>query len=159
MIVVDVWHWVPFVFLILFAAVEGLPVDLLEAARIDGATRWQIMRRVMIPLLKPAIAVALLFRTILAFKVFDEVYPAHLRRPRHRDRARQPASLQGVLRAEPARLRRAAVAGGDRRDRRVPAGRAARACARCARMSVAATRDARSARAVARARRAALRRG
>ena len=37
-IVVDVWHWVPFVFLILFAAVEGLPVDLLEAARVDGAT-------------------------------------------------------------------------------------------------------------------------
>ena len=73
-IVVDVWHWVPFVFLILFAAVEGLPVDLIEAARVDGATRWQVVRLVMIPLLKPAIVVAFLFRTILAFKVFDEVY-------------------------------------------------------------------------------------
>jgi multiple sugar transport system permease protein len=73
-IVVDVWHWVPFVFLILFAAVEGLPVDVLEAARIDGASRWQLIRRVQIPLLRPAIVVALLFRTILAFKVFDEVY-------------------------------------------------------------------------------------
>jgi multiple sugar transport system permease protein len=73
-IAVDVWHWVPFVFLILFAAVEGLPVDLLEAAHVDGASRWQTMRLITIPLLRPAIIVALLFRTILAFKVFDEVY-------------------------------------------------------------------------------------
>jgi multiple sugar transport system permease protein len=73
-ILVDVWHWVPFVFLILFAAVEGLPGDVLEAARIDGASRWQLIRRVQIPLLRPAIVVALLFRSILAFKVFDEVY-------------------------------------------------------------------------------------
>ena len=73
-ILVDVWHWVPFVFLILFAAVEALPVDVLEAARVDGAARWQLLRRVTLPLLRPAIVVALLFRTILAFKVFDEVY-------------------------------------------------------------------------------------
>lgn len=73
-ILVDVWHWVPFVFLILFAAVEALPVDVLEAARVDGATRWQLLRRVTLPLLRPAIVVALLFRTILAFKVFDEVF-------------------------------------------------------------------------------------
>jgi multiple sugar transport system permease protein len=73
-VLVDVWHWVPFVFLILFAAVEALPVDVLEAARVDGATRWQLVRRVMLPLLAPAIVVALLFRTILAFKVFDEVF-------------------------------------------------------------------------------------
>jgi multiple sugar transport system permease protein len=65
---------VPFVFLILFAAVEALPIDVLEAARVDGATRSQLLRRVVLPLLKPAIVVALLFRTILAFKVFDEVF-------------------------------------------------------------------------------------
>ncbi|MEO8975503.1 MAG: sugar ABC transporter permease [Casimicrobiaceae bacterium] len=73
-IIVDVWHWVPFVFLILFAAVEGVPSDLIEAARIDGATPWQITSRVIVPLLKPAIAVAVIFRSILAFKTFDEVY-------------------------------------------------------------------------------------
>ena len=73
-IAVDVWHWVPFVFLILFAAVEGVPSDLIEAARIDGATPWQITRRVIVPLLKPAIAVAVIFRAILAFKTFDEVF-------------------------------------------------------------------------------------
>jgi multiple sugar transport system permease protein len=73
-IAVDVWHWVPFVFLILFAAVEGIPADLLEAAHVDGATRPQALRFVVLPLLRPAIVVAFLFRTILAFKVFDEVF-------------------------------------------------------------------------------------
>ena len=64
----------PFVFLILFAAVEGLPRDVLEAGRVDGADRWQLLRHVTLPLLAPAIAVALLFRAILAFKAFDEVF-------------------------------------------------------------------------------------
>jgi multiple sugar transport system permease protein len=73
-ILVDIWHWVPFVFLILFAAVEGVPTDVIEAARIDGATNRQITWRIIIPLLKPALAVALIFRSILAFKTFDEVF-------------------------------------------------------------------------------------
>ena len=73
-ILVDIWHWVPFVFLILFAAVEGLPGEVLDAGRVDGANRWQLLRHVTLPLLKPAIVVALLFRSILAFKAFDEVY-------------------------------------------------------------------------------------
>jgi multiple sugar transport system permease protein len=73
-ILVDIWHWVPFVFLILFAAVEGISPDLIEAARIDGATAAQIAWRVTIPLLKPALAIAFVFRGILAFKTFDEVY-------------------------------------------------------------------------------------
>jgi len=73
-ILVDVWHWVPFVFLILFAAVEDLPREVLEAGRVDGATRWQLLWRVTLPLLMPAITVAFLFRSILAFKAFDEVF-------------------------------------------------------------------------------------
>ena len=73
-ILVDIWHWVPFVFLILFAAVEGISPEVIEAARMDGATTLQIARRVMIPLLKPALAIAFVFRGILAFKTFDEVY-------------------------------------------------------------------------------------
>jgi multiple sugar transport system permease protein len=71
---VDVWHWVPFIFLILFAAVEGLPVEIIEAAHIDGATSGQITRYVMLPLLLPATAIAFTFRAILAFKAFDEVF-------------------------------------------------------------------------------------
>ena len=73
-ILVDIWHWVPFMFLILFAAVEGLPGEVLDAGRVDGANRRQLLRHVTLPLLKPAIVVALLFRSILAFKAFDEVY-------------------------------------------------------------------------------------
>jgi len=73
-ILVDIWHWTPFVFLILFAAVEGLPVDVFEAARIDGASGWKIFWHITLPLLAPALAVAVIFRGILAFKAFDEVY-------------------------------------------------------------------------------------
>ncbi len=73
-VVVDVWHWTPFVFLILFAAIESLPQDVLEAARIDGASAWQTIHRVILPLLAPALAVAALFRAIGAFKAFDQVY-------------------------------------------------------------------------------------
>ena len=73
-IIVDIWHWVPFVFLILFAAVEGLPVEVYEAARIDGAGRWQTFWHITLPLLMPALAVAVTFRAILAFKAFDEVF-------------------------------------------------------------------------------------
>jgi multiple sugar transport system permease protein len=73
-IIVDVWHWTPFVFLILFAAVEGLPKEVIEAARVDGASNRDIVFKIIIPLLKPAIAVAMLFRAILAFKVFDQIF-------------------------------------------------------------------------------------
>lgn len=73
-VVVDVWHWTPLVFLILFAGVEGLPRDVIEAARVDGATTAQIVRRIVVPLMAPAIAVAFVFRSILAFKVFDQIF-------------------------------------------------------------------------------------
>ncbi|MBO0904844.1 carbohydrate ABC transporter permease [Jiella sonneratiae] len=73
-VLVDVWHWTPFVFLILFAGVEGLPREVIEAARVDGATTAQIVRKIIVPLMAPAIAVAFIFRSILAFKVFDQIY-------------------------------------------------------------------------------------
>jgi len=73
-IIMDIWHWVPFVFLILFAGVEGLPKEILEASRVDGATTWQTVRRIIIPMMAPALMVAFLFRTIFAFKVFDQIY-------------------------------------------------------------------------------------
>lgn len=73
-VVVDIWHWTPFVFLLLLAALESLPQDVFEAARVDGATAWQELRHVTVPMLWPAIAVTLLFRLIVSFKVFDEVY-------------------------------------------------------------------------------------
>lgn len=73
-VVVDIWHWTPFCFLLLLAAIESLPQDVAEAAKIDGATGWQELAYVTLPMLWPAILVTLGFRALTAFKVFDEVY-------------------------------------------------------------------------------------
>jgi multiple sugar transport system permease protein len=73
-IAVDIWHWTPFMFLILFAGVEGLPRDVMEAARVDGASIWQTVAKVIFPIMRPALAIAFLFRSIFAFKVFDEIF-------------------------------------------------------------------------------------
>lgn len=69
-----IWLHLPFTFIILYAARLAIPADLYEAARIDGATPWQAFRRVTLPLLGPAIVVALLFRYIFAFRIFSEVW-------------------------------------------------------------------------------------
>jgi multiple sugar transport system permease protein len=73
-IIVDIWHWTPFCFLLMLAALESLPQDIYEAAKIDGASGWQELVRLTLPLMAPAIMVTLVFRIIVAFKVFDEVY-------------------------------------------------------------------------------------
>jgi multiple sugar transport system permease protein len=73
-ILVDIWHWTPFCFLLLLAGLESLPQDVYEAARIDGASLWQELRYVTLPLLLPTIMVTCAFRLMVAFKVFDEVY-------------------------------------------------------------------------------------
>lgn len=73
-IFVDIWHWTPFCYLLLLAGLAALPLDVYEAARIDGAGPWRIFRDVTLPLMAPTIAVTFVFRLIMAFKVFDEVY-------------------------------------------------------------------------------------
>lgn len=70
-IVSDVWKTTPFVALLLLAGLQTIPGDVYEAARMDGATKWQQFTRVTLPLLKPAILVALLFRTLDAWRVYD----------------------------------------------------------------------------------------
>lgn len=72
-VIVDVWQWTPFVFLIALAGLLGLPADLLEAARVDGSTPWQVFRHVMLPLLAPLLWLIVLLRAIDAFKIFDIV--------------------------------------------------------------------------------------
>lgn len=67
-----IWLHLPFTFIIIYAARLAIPAELYEAARIDGATRWQAFRRVTLPLLGPAILIALLFRYIFAFRLFSE---------------------------------------------------------------------------------------
>lgn len=70
----DVWKTSSFAALIILAGLQTIPDELYEAAAVDGATAWQKFRRVTLPLLKPALLLALLFRTIDAFKVFDLVF-------------------------------------------------------------------------------------
>ncbi len=73
-IVADLWHTMPFVALILQAALAGLPEELNEAAEVDGANAFQRFFYIRLPLLRPAILVALIVRTVEAFRVFDIVY-------------------------------------------------------------------------------------
>jgi ABC-type sugar transport system permease subunit len=73
-ILADVWHTMPFVALVLQAALATLPEDLDEAAAVDGANAWQRFWKIRVPLLRPAILVALIVRTVEAFRVFDIVY-------------------------------------------------------------------------------------
>lgn len=70
----SVWLHLPFTFVILYAARLAIPTDVYEAAKIDGARPWQIFRYVTLPLLAPAILVAMLFRYIFAFRLFSEVW-------------------------------------------------------------------------------------
>jgi multiple sugar transport system permease protein len=73
-IAVDVWHWTPFVFLLMLAGLESLPQDVYEAVRVDGATFRQELFHITLPLMLPTIAVTLVFRIIVGVKVFDEIY-------------------------------------------------------------------------------------
>jgi ABC-type sugar transport system permease subunit len=73
-LVADAWKNVPFIAIILLAGLQVIPGEVYEAARIDGANAWQSFRRMTLPLLKPALAVALIFRTLQAFLVFDVIY-------------------------------------------------------------------------------------
>jgi ABC-type sugar transport system permease subunit len=73
-ILADVWKTTPFVGLLLLAGLQSIDRELYEAAATDGASAWWQLRHVTIPLLKPAILVALIFRTLDAFRVFDLIY-------------------------------------------------------------------------------------
>ncbi|MER6987775.1 sugar ABC transporter permease [Saccharopolyspora hirsuta] len=67
----DVWQWTPFVALILMAGLQSLSQEPMEAAAIDGASAWQAFRHVTLPMLMPFLGIALVLRTIQAFKTFD----------------------------------------------------------------------------------------
>jgi multiple sugar transport system permease protein len=73
-ILVDVWKATPFVALLLLAGLQTIPQDLYRAAEIDGASLWRQFRAITLPLLRPTIALCLVFRTLDAFRVFDAVY-------------------------------------------------------------------------------------
>lgn len=71
--IIDVWQWTPFVFLVALAGLQGLPQDVLEASQVDGATPWQTLRSIILPMMAPILWLILMLRTIDAFKVVDVV--------------------------------------------------------------------------------------
>ncbi|MET7686672.1 sugar ABC transporter permease [Streptomyces sp. NPDC005483] len=73
-VLAEVWKTTPFMALLLLAGLALVPEETLKAAMVDGATSWQRFTKVMVPLMKPAILVALLFRTLDAFRIFDNIY-------------------------------------------------------------------------------------
>jgi multiple sugar transport system permease protein len=74
LLLVDVWQWTPFMFLVILAGLQGLPEEVLEAARVDGASARRIFVDHMLPLLRYPIAVALVLRVIDAFRVYDLIF-------------------------------------------------------------------------------------
>ncbi|HJQ23537.1 MAG TPA: sugar ABC transporter permease [Blastocatellia bacterium] len=73
-IAVDVWQWTPFVFLVLLAGLQAIPQEPYEAARMDGSSAWQTFRFITLPLLRPAMLIALLLRTMDLLRVFDQIF-------------------------------------------------------------------------------------
>jgi multiple sugar transport system permease protein len=74
LIFVDFWQWTPFMTLLMFAGLRSLPNNIIDAARVDGSTAWQIVWRIYLPLLRPVIGIALILRILMAFKLFDIIY-------------------------------------------------------------------------------------
>jgi multiple sugar transport system permease protein len=73
-VLLDVWHWTPIVFLFVFTALKGIPHEIIEAARVDGAKESQIIWRIILPTLRPAIVVVALVRVVMSVKAFDEMF-------------------------------------------------------------------------------------
>lgn len=74
LIIMDVWEWTPMITLMVFAGVSGLSSDVFESAKVDGATEFQTIRKIKLPLLMPTILMAVLLRMIDALKTFDQIY-------------------------------------------------------------------------------------
>ncbi len=73
-IITDLWQWTPFCYLIMYAGMQGLPLEVFDAVKVDGANGWQTIWKITIPLLKKVFLVAVLFRSIDLFRMFDQIY-------------------------------------------------------------------------------------
>ena len=73
-VLTDIWQWTPFVFLVVLASLQSIPLEIYESAQVEGASYVETLRYITLPLLRPALALALLLRTIDTFRVFDKMY-------------------------------------------------------------------------------------
>jgi len=74
LVVLDIAQWTPFTFLVIYAGLQSMPTDVLEASAIDGAGRWRTLTSIVIPLIKPVIFAAAFLRLIDAIRTFDVIY-------------------------------------------------------------------------------------
>jgi multiple sugar transport system permease protein len=74
LVLTDVWQWSPLVMIIVLAALQGLPEEVYEAGKVDGASTWQVFWHITLPLLKPSLTLALLIRLMDSFRTFDIIY-------------------------------------------------------------------------------------
>ncbi len=73
-VIADIWQWTPFVVLVLLAGLTSLPPDVLEAAQVDGASGWQRLFYIILPMLRRVVAIVLLLRVLDIFRMFDKIY-------------------------------------------------------------------------------------
>jgi multiple sugar transport system permease protein len=73
-VLTDIWQWTPFVFLVILASLQSIPLEIYESAQVEGASYVQSLRYITLPLLRPSLALVLLLRTIDTFRVFDKMY-------------------------------------------------------------------------------------
>ncbi len=73
-IVCEVWQWTPFMFLLLLAALSNVDQSQLEAAELDGASYWRALRQIVVPAIKPVVAIAVLIRGLDLFRIFDVIW-------------------------------------------------------------------------------------
>jgi multiple sugar transport system permease protein len=71
---VDIWQWTPFVYLVMFAGLQTVPQESVEAAQVDGASSWAQFRHIELPYLRPLLVLVLFFRVADVLRVFDHVY-------------------------------------------------------------------------------------
>jgi multiple sugar transport system permease protein len=73
-VIMDVWEWTPLVFLLLLAGLQSIPSEVVEAARVDGASTWQVITRILFPMLLPVTVTAVFLRMIDSFQVFGQIF-------------------------------------------------------------------------------------
>ena len=74
LMIIEIWEWTPMVMLIVLAGLAGLPREVYESAQLDGAGKFQLFRKITLPLLRPTLIVTALLRLIDALKTFDIIY-------------------------------------------------------------------------------------
>ena len=73
-VMADVWGWIPFLTLVLIGGLASVPLDTIEAARVDGASSWRVFRDVTLPQLIPVLAIVVILKTMFSLKTFDQIY-------------------------------------------------------------------------------------